>query len=44
VSKPDTTLKLDKYLPASGTPIDIWVVARDERGGTDALHRTLIYR
>jgi hypothetical protein len=44
VAKPDTTLKLEKHLPASGTPIDLWVIARDERGGDDALHRTLILR
>ena len=44
VPKPDTTLKLEKHLPPSGTPIDLWVVARDERGGEDALHRTLLFR
>jgi len=44
VEKPDTTLTLDKHLPAPGTPIDLWVIARDERGGSDALHRTLIFR
>lgn len=44
VAKPDTTLKLEKHLPPSGTPIDLWVVARDERGGADALHRTLVFR
>jgi hypothetical protein len=44
VEKPDTTLKLDKHLPTAGTTIDLWVVARDERGGSDALHRTLVFR
>jgi hypothetical protein len=41
MAKPDTTLKLDKYLPASSTLIDLWVVARDERGGSDIMHRQL---
>jgi len=44
VDKPDTTLILDKHLPASGTPIDLWVVARDERGGSDVLHRALLFQ
>ena len=44
VDKPDTTLTLDKHLPPSGTTIDLWVVARDERGGSDWLHRTLVFR
>ncbi len=44
VDKPDTTLILDKHLPPSDTPIDVWVVARDERGGSDVLHRTLLFR
>ncbi|MCU1278529.1 MAG: hypothetical protein JWM53_2075 [bacterium] len=44
VDKPDTTLVLDKHLPAAGTPIDLWVVARDDRGGMDVLHRTLLFR
>ena len=29
------------HVPPVGTVIDLWVVARDERGGTDWLHRTL---
>ena len=29
------------HLPPSGTAIDLWIVGRDERGGTDYLHRTL---
>jgi hypothetical protein len=43
--KPDTTLTMDEHVPeASGTVVDLWVVARDERGGSDSLHRTLIFR
>lgn len=41
---PDEILKLDQHLPASGTAIDLWVVGRDERGGTDYLHRTLSFQ
>jgi hypothetical protein len=40
----DTTLTLDKNLPASGsTPIqiDLYLVGRDERGGLDFMHRAL---
>jgi len=44
IAKPDTTLKLDKHQPASGSTIDLWVVARDERGGSDVLHRTLLFQ
>src|SRR5262249_47490483 len=40
--RPDTKLKLDKRVPPSGTTVDLWVVGRDERGGTDFLHRTLV--
>jgi hypothetical protein len=43
-AKPDTTLKLDKHQPPSGSTIDLWVVARDERGGSDVLHRTLLFQ
>lgn len=43
VDKPDTTLILDKHLPPSGSVIDLWAVARDERGGSDVLHRTLLF-
>jgi len=45
--KPDTELQLTKYTPtpgADGTVVDLWVVARDERGGTDWTHRTLRLR
>ena len=45
IEKPDTTLKLDaKHVPDPGTTIDIWAVARDERGGSDVLHRQLLVR
>ncbi|MDB4971391.1 MAG: hypothetical protein JWN44_7080 [Myxococcales bacterium] len=44
VARPDTTLTLDKHLPAPGSTIDIWTISRDERGGGDALHRRLIFR
>jgi hypothetical protein len=44
IAKPDTTLTLDKHLPSSGEIIHIWAIARDERGGGDAMHRTLIFR
>ncbi|MBI5482399.1 MAG: hypothetical protein HY906_26325 [Deltaproteobacteria bacterium] len=45
--KPDTVLKLDAHLPAAGTDgalIDLWVVGRDDRGGVDHVHRTLLLR
>ncbi|HXU70371.1 MAG TPA: hypothetical protein VN947_13635 [Polyangia bacterium] len=44
VDKPDTALVLDKHLPASGSTIDLWAVARDERGGSDVIHRTLLFQ
>lgn len=40
----DTTLALDRHLPAAGATIDLWAVGRDERGGLDVLHRSLILR
>jgi hypothetical protein len=40
----NTVLMLDKHLPAPGTTIDVWIVGRDERGGTDYLHRTLSFQ
>lgn len=40
-TQPQTVLHLDQRLPAAGTPIDLWAVARDERGGTDFAHRVL---
>jgi hypothetical protein len=42
--KPDTELTLDTHLPPSGALIDLWVVGREERGGTAWLHRTLRLR
>jgi hypothetical protein len=42
VEKPDTTLKFDKHAPAPGTTIDLWAVARDDRGGSDVIHRQLL--
>lgn len=44
IAKPDTTLVLDKHLPASGSTIDLWAVARDDRGGSDVIHRALTFR
>ncbi|HVY41000.1 MAG TPA: hypothetical protein VHM31_23835 [Polyangia bacterium] len=41
-TQPVTVLHLDQRLPASGAPIDLYAVARDERGGTDFAHRTLL--
>jgi hypothetical protein len=42
VTQPQTVLHLDQRLPASGAQIDLYAVARDERGGTDFAHRTLL--
>ena len=41
-TQPVTVLHLDQALPPSGTHIDLYAVARDERGGTDFSHRTLL--
>jgi len=41
-TQPETVLHLDQRLPAAGTQIDLYAVARDERGGTDFAHRTLL--
>lgn len=38
----DAVLTLDNNLPAPGGTIELWVVGRDGRGGSDSLHRTLI--
>lgn len=43
-SQPDTVWRADSHLPAANAPIDIYVVGRDDRGGTDYLHRTLVVR
>jgi hypothetical protein len=44
MDKPNTIWTLDKYLPAPGTPIDMWLVARDERGGSDVIHRRFNFK
>lgn len=44
VPKPNTTLTLKEHLPPVGSTIDLWVVARDDRGGEDWLHRTLLFQ
>ena len=41
-TQPITVLHLDQRLPSSGAQIDLYAVARDERGGTDFAHRTLL--
>jgi hypothetical protein len=41
-TQPETVLRLDQRLPPSGSQIDLYAVARDERGGTDFAHRTLL--
>jgi hypothetical protein len=41
-TQPVTVLRLDQRLPAAGALIDLYAVARDERGGTDFAHRTLL--
>lgn len=40
--QPETVLRLDRRLPAPGTPIDLYAIGRDERGGADFAHRTLM--
>jgi hypothetical protein len=39
--RPQNVLHLDARLPAPGSIIDLYIVAHDERGGTDIMHRTL---
>jgi hypothetical protein len=41
-TQPQTVLHLDQRLPAVGAQIDLYAVGRDERGGTDFAHRTLL--
>ena len=41
-TQPVTVLHLDQRLPSAGAQIDLYAVARDERGGTDFAHRTLL--
>ena len=38
-----TVLELDALLPAPGAAIDLFAVIRDDRGGTDYVHRTLTF-
>ena len=41
----DTTLKLDsKHTPSAPAVVDLWIVVRDGRGGTDWTHRQLLLR
>jgi len=40
-AQPQTVLSLDQRLPPAGSTIDLWAVARDDRGGTDYTHRVL---
>jgi hypothetical protein len=42
--KLDTTLYLDKYLVAPPADVDLFVVVRDERGGTDFSRRKILLR
>jgi hypothetical protein len=39
--QPITVLQLDRRLPASAARIDLYAVGRDDRGGTDVVHRVL---
>ncbi|HXJ21113.1 MAG TPA: hypothetical protein VMT03_12855 [Polyangia bacterium] len=41
-AQPLTVLSLDQRLPAPGSTIDLWAVARDDRGGMDYTHRELL--
>lgn len=38
-----TVLELDAMLPAPGNAIDLFAVIRDDRGGTDYVHRTMTF-
>lgn len=38
-----TVLELDTLLPPAGAAIDLFAVIRDDRGGTDYVHRTLTF-
>jgi hypothetical protein len=40
-AQPETELRLD-HAPPAGTVLDLYAVGRDERGGTDVVHRTLV--
>ena len=42
--RPDSVLRLTQRLPPvgpDGMAVDLWIVGREERGGTDYVHRTL---
>jgi hypothetical protein len=41
---PYARFTLSKPVPAAGTPIDLWVVVHDGRGGVDWAHRQLLVR
>jgi hypothetical protein len=43
-ARPDTVWTADIHLPSAGSLIDVWVVGRDERGGSDFLHRVFVLR
>jgi hypothetical protein len=43
-TKLDTDWRADKHLPPTGGTVDLWAVGRDERGGVDWVHRTLVVR
>jgi hypothetical protein len=38
-----TVLELDELLPPPGSAIDVFAVIRDDRGGTDYVHRTVTF-
>jgi hypothetical protein len=40
----DTTRNNPVHVPTAPGPIDLWLVARDERGGTDYMHRVLMFQ
>lgn len=40
-AQPTTELILERFLPPSGSAIDVYAVTRDERGGANFSHRTL---
>ena len=42
-TQPTTVLELDDLLPVPGTAIDLFVVTRDDRGGTEYVHQTLAF-
>jgi len=40
---PSPAFRVDEWW-TPGSTIDLWVVARDDRGGSDVLHRTLLFQ